>query len=99
MTDIEIAKQVNLENILDIAKKTNIDENDVELYGKYKAKILNFEKQENIKEISTLVSMACGKEMQIKYISEAQSQAVVHRPVDDIQKLANQSDIPFNVIE
>ena len=44
MTDIEIAKQVNLENILDIAKKTNIDENDVELYGKYKAKILNFEK-------------------------------------------------------
>ena len=44
MTDIEIAKQVNLENILDIAKKTNIDENDVELYGKYKAKISNFEK-------------------------------------------------------
>ena len=57
------------------------------------------EKQENIKEISTLVSMACGKEMQIKYISEAQSQAVVHRPEDDIQKLANQSDIPFNVID
>ena len=28
MTDIEIAKQVNLENILDIAKKTNIDENE-----------------------------------------------------------------------
>ena len=44
MTDIEIAKQVNLENILDIAQKTNIDENDVELYGKYKAKISNFEK-------------------------------------------------------
>lgn len=44
MTDIEIAKQVNLENILDIAKKTNIDENDVELYGKYKSKISNFEK-------------------------------------------------------
>lgn len=44
MTDIEIAKQVNLENILDIAKKTNIDENDVELYGKYKAKISNLEK-------------------------------------------------------
>ena len=57
------------------------------------------EKQENIKEISTLVSMACGKEMQIKYISEAQNQVVQHRPEDDIQKLANQSDIPFNVIE
>ena len=57
------------------------------------------EKQENIKEISTLVSMACGKDMQIKYISEAQNQVVQHRPEDDIQKLANQSDIPFNVIE
>ena len=44
MTDIEIAKQVNLENILDIAKKINIDEDDIELYGKYKAKISNFEK-------------------------------------------------------
>ena len=44
MTDIEIAKQVNLENILDIAQKIDIDENDIELYGKYKAKISNLEK-------------------------------------------------------
>ncbi len=57
------------------------------------------EKQENIKEISTLVSMACGKEMQIKYITEAQNQVRQHRPEDDIQKLANQSNIPFNVID
>ena len=57
MTDIEIAKQVNLENILDIAKKTNIDENDVELYGKYKAKISNFEKyNKNSKGKSVLVT-------------------------------------------
>ena len=57
MTDIEIAKQVNLENILDIAKKTNIDENDVELYGKYKAKISNFEKyNKNLKGKLVLVT-------------------------------------------
>ena len=57
------------------------------------------EKQENMKEISTLVSMACGKPMQIKYISEMQQQAVQHTPESDIQKLANQSDIPFNIVE
>lgn len=57
------------------------------------------EKQENIKEISNLVSMACGKEMQIKYISDMQSQVSQHSPEDDILKLANESDIPVNVID
>ena len=57
------------------------------------------EKQENIKEISNLVSMACGKNVQIKYISEMKNQVVNHTPEDDIQKLANESDIPFNVID
>ena len=57
------------------------------------------EKQENIKEISNLVSMACGKDMQIKYISDMQSQVTQHNPEDDIQKLANESDIPFNIID
>lgn len=57
------------------------------------------EKQENVKEISNLVSMACGKNVQIKYISDMQNQVVQHNPEDDIQKLANESDIPFNVID
>lgn len=57
------------------------------------------EKQENVKEISNLVSMACGKNVQIKYISDIQNQIVQHNPEDDIQKLANESDIPFNIIE
>lgn len=39
MTDIEIAKNVKLENIQEIAKKVNINEEYLELYGKYKAKI------------------------------------------------------------
>ncbi len=39
MEDIEIARNAKLENISDIAKKINIKEDDIELYGKYKAKI------------------------------------------------------------
>ena len=56
------------------------------------------DKQENIKEISNLVSMACGKNMQIKYINDVQNQVVEHHPEDDIQKLASESDIPFNIV-
>ena len=56
------------------------------------------DKQENIKEISNLVSLACGKNMQIKYVSGAQMQNVVHNPEDDIQRLASESDIPFNIM-
>ncbi len=47
MTDIEIAKQVKLDKIIDIAKKIGICEDDVEEYGKYKAKISNYEKYEH----------------------------------------------------
>ena len=56
------------------------------------------EKPENIREISNLVSIACGKEMQIKYIS---ANNTVHQLTkeEDIQNLANESDIPFNIIE
>lgn len=39
MTDIEIARSVTLEKITDVAQKYGIDEECLELYGKYKAKI------------------------------------------------------------
>ena len=39
MTDIEISNNVKLEKITDIAEKINIDESNLECYGKYKAKI------------------------------------------------------------
>ena len=39
MTDIEIARSTKLEKIIDIAKKIGIAEDDIEQYGKYKAKI------------------------------------------------------------
>ena len=55
------------------------------------------EKQENIKEISDMVSIACGKEMQIKYINTNNQ---VHQMTNEenLQNLANESDIPFNII-
>lgn len=55
------------------------------------------EKQENIREISNLVSIACGKEMQIKYI-EKNDQVHQISQEETLQNLANQSDIPFNII-
>lgn len=39
MTDIEIARSTKLEKIVDVAKKVGIEEEDLEQYGKYKAKI------------------------------------------------------------
>ena len=56
------------------------------------------EKQENIREISNLVSMACGKQMQIKYLEGVKEQMPMSGEAN-IEQLANESDIPFNVIE
>lgn len=39
MTDIEIANSVQMLHIADIAQKAGIDANDIEMYGKYKAKL------------------------------------------------------------
>ena len=39
MTDIEIARNTKLEKIVEVAKKIEIDEENIEQYGKYKAKI------------------------------------------------------------
>ena len=52
MTDIEIARNTKLEKIVDVAKKIGLDEEDLELYGKYKAKISDsvYKKIENKKE-------------------------------------------------
>ena len=38
-TDIEISNECKMLKITDVAQKLNINENDLELYGKYKAKI------------------------------------------------------------
>ncbi|MCB9323789.1 MAG: formate--tetrahydrofolate ligase [Lewinellaceae bacterium] len=38
-SDIDIAQQAKMQHIRDVASKLNIDEDDLELYGKYKAKL------------------------------------------------------------
>jgi len=39
MTDLDIAKQIELKDIRTIAKKIGLEEDDIEMYGKYKAKL------------------------------------------------------------
>ena len=39
MTDIEIARNTELKKITEIAKDLDITEDEIEMYGKYKAKI------------------------------------------------------------
>ena len=39
MTDIEISNNCNMKDIREVAKELNLSEDDLELYGKYKAKI------------------------------------------------------------
>ena len=39
LSDIEIAQKAQMEPVTDVAAKIGIDENDLELYGKYKAKL------------------------------------------------------------
>ena len=56
------------------------------------------EKQENIKELTNMVSMASGKAMQIKYITNVQETKNQFNREENIENFANESDIPFNII-
>lgn len=82
---------------------TATQENDMTVAIKFPKQLNSFgrtvlEKQENKKEISDLVSIALGKEMQIKYISEA-SNNINASNANDIEKLAQGNDIPINIVE
>ncbi len=52
MTDIEIARSTKLEKIVEVAKKVGIEEENLEQYGKYKAKISEkvYEERKNKKD-------------------------------------------------
>lgn len=51
MTDIEIARSIKIKNILEVAKDLGVKDEDLELYGNYKAKINNF----NVKPKAKLI--------------------------------------------
>ena len=60
MTDIEIARNTKLENITEIAKKLDISEDELEQYGKYKAKISSkvYERLKNKKNGKLILTTA-----------------------------------------
>jgi len=59
MTDIEIAQKAIIKPIFDIAKQLNISEDDLELYGKYKAKLpLDLIDEEKIKKARLILVTA-----------------------------------------
>jgi DNA polymerase-3 subunit gamma/tau len=53
------------------------------------------EKQDNLKELTDLVSSACGKDMQIKYI-EPEPEEIITRE-QEISNFANGNGIPFSI--
>lgn len=59
MTDIEIAKSINMLHIKDVANKISITEGDLEYYGKHKAKLpLNLINEEKIKTSNLILVTA-----------------------------------------
>ena len=56
------------------------------------------EKQENINELSRLVSMEYGREMKVKIAPNMQNEAK-QKEVNPIENMANNLDIPFNIID
>jgi len=59
LTDIEIAQAAKLDHIKNIAAKLNIGEEDIEMYGKYKAKIpLSFIDKKNIEKSNLILVTA-----------------------------------------
>ncbi len=49
LSDIEIAQQTKMEPIVKVAERLGLQEDDIELYGKYKAKI-SFDAWDKIKD-------------------------------------------------
>ena len=71
LTDLEIAQQAKIEKIIDIAKKINLKEEDLELYGNYKAKInlenVNLDKEKV--EAGNKLLLEVAKEYQVIYFT------------------------------
>lgn len=62
LSDIDIASSVEMKPIVDVAKSLGIDENDITLYGKYKAKV-------NAHQLQTLKDKKDGKLILVTAIS------------------------------
>ena len=58
MTDIEIARNVELKKITEVAKKIDITEDELELYGNYKAKISKVDNSKNDGKLILVTAMS-----------------------------------------
>ena len=77
MTDIEIARSVQLERITKIAEKYGIDEEYLEVYGKYKAKIsekfikkVEKEKDGKLILVTAINPTPLGEQLQLDYLMD-----------------------------
>ena len=57
------------------------------------------EKPENINELSRVISMEYGKDMKVRIIENANSLPKKEEKENQLQNIANELDIPINVIE
>lgn len=78
--------------------------NDITVGIQFNDEINSFQKtilenSQNVKDITYLISMACGREMNIKYIEpENNSKISNYSPTEDLQNIANNANIDFNII-
>ena len=73
-SDIEIAQSVKLQDIREIAKKLDLTDDDIELYGKYKAKVdYNLLKNRPGKKAKLVLTTAMLPHLQEKLRQQLQS--------------------------
>ena len=83
MTDIEIASKAKLENIVDIAKKLDINEDDIELYGKHKAKVndFNFNPKAKLVLVTAINPSTAGEGKTTVSIGLADAFSLLHKKI------------------
>ena len=66
-TDIEIAQSIELQPIVDVVKKIGLVDDDLELYGKYKAK-LSFDKIREVEKnpVGKLILVTAINQLQLE---------------------------------
>ena len=79
LTDIQIAQNAKMEKIVDIAKKLDIHEDGLELYGDYKAKV----------KPAVYESLQDGPDGKlVKYVPGAVSKGVLENYIDVARKIS-----------
>ena len=92
LTDVQIAQNAQMEPIKDIAKKVGLEEDDLELYGKYKAKI-SLETIERLKDADIILSSPYTRALQTAAILSKELNIDIIVETDLHEWLANKNFI------